>query len=225
MMAAAMAADLPTGLSSPDHGVLCNGARGICFDRFGPSIGLTEAFLGKVAADRLTATLKEQPADHAPGTVFSPAPRVECVRETGPCRVDGEIHNGVGAVLYGAWPGGVNRSAETLAVIGVEWQWMGTRYNDGTEARPADPARYRLRLEPDGTLRIRADCNEAGGQYRMEESTIAIEITHSTLAACEPGSLERVFLKDLSAAGIYFLREGRLYLDFRYNTGTMEFGH
>jgi len=31
--------------------------REACFDRFGPSIGLTAIFLGKGAADALTATL------------------------------------------------------------------------------------------------------------------------------------------------------------------------
>ena len=50
-----------------------------------------------------------------------------------------------------------------------------------------------------------------------------MEITHSTLAACEPGSLERVFLRDLGAVAGYFMKEDRLYLDLKYDTGTMEF--
>jgi hypothetical protein len=39
-----------------------------------------------------------------------------------------------------------------------------------------------------------------------------------------PGSLERVFLRDLVAARVYFMREGRLFLNLRDDTGTMEFG-
>ena len=50
MAGSSTAAGLPAGLSSPDHGVVCDGRRGVCFDRFGPSIGLTEAFLGPDAA-------------------------------------------------------------------------------------------------------------------------------------------------------------------------------
>jgi heat shock protein HslJ len=92
------------------------------------------------------------------------------------------------------------------------------------EARPADPAQYRLRLQPDGTLRARVDCNQAGGVYRISGSSIVIEVTHSTMAACEPGSLDRTFLRDLGAAAIYFMRQGKLYLDLKYDSGTMEFG-
>jgi hypothetical protein len=36
--------NLPAPLSSPDRAVVCHNANEICFDRFGPSIGLTEAF-------------------------------------------------------------------------------------------------------------------------------------------------------------------------------------
>jgi heat shock protein HslJ len=99
-----------------------------------------------------------------------------------------------------------------------------SRYNNDTEARPTDPGRYQLRLEPDGTLRARVDCNQAGGRYRIEGSITLIEVTHATLAAREPGSLDQAFRRDLGAAAIYFMRQGRLYLDLKYDTGTMEFG-
>jgi heat shock protein HslJ len=206
-----------------DHGVVCNPERAICYDWYGPSIGLTEAFLGKAAADRLTATLREYPADHRPGAVFFPAEGVECVRETGPCRVGGDPHTALTAVLYGPWPERAARGAEVRAILAIDWQWLGTRYNNHTEVRPAEPARYTLRLEPDGSVRVQADCNGAGGQYRLEESRIRIEITHSTMAACEPGSLDGVFLRDLPAAGVYFMKNGRLFIDLKYDTGTMEF--
>lgn len=220
---AVAAAELPADLTSPDQRVVCNAARGICYDRFGPSIGLTEAFLGKAAAERLTAVLRQAPRSSGPGVLFSPADGVECLGEAGPCRVGGAVHEGLTAVLYGPWPPRV-RSAEAAAAVGVDWQWRGTRYNNDTAARPADPMRYRLRLEPDGSLRVQADCNGAGGTYRLAQSQIALVISHSTMAACPPGSLERVFLRDLAAAGVYFVREGRLFLDLKYDTGTMEFG-
>ena len=49
-------------------------------------------------------------------------------------------------------------------------------------------------------------------------------MTHATLAACEPGSLDQTFRRDLGAAAIFFIRQGRLFLDLKYDTGTMEFG-
>ncbi len=217
------AAELPAGLSSPNHGVVCHSQRGVCFDRFGPSIGLTEAFLGPAAAHALTTALRDTRPDHGPDAQFSPGDNIACRRETGPCRIGGVVHEALTAVLYGPRPVG-SRSAEASAVIGVEWKWLASRYNNDTEARPADPTRYRLRLEPDGTVRARVDCNQAGGRYRIDGSVMTIELTHATLAACEPDSLDQAFRRDLGAAAIYFVREGKLYIDLKYDTGTMEFG-
>jgi heat shock protein HslJ len=222
-VACSTAAILPAGLYSPDHGVVCDGLRAACFDRFGPSIGLTEVYLGQGAAQALTAALRKAPADHSPGAEFSPGDNIACRRETGPCRIGAVVHEALTAVLYGARTA-ESRGAQASAVTGVDWQWNISRYNNDTEARPSDPARYRLRLEPDGSLRARVDCNQAGGRYRIEGSAIAIELTHATMAACEPGSLDQVFQRDLGAAALYFVRQGRLYLDLRNHTGTMEFG-
>jgi heat shock protein HslJ len=222
VVACSTVAVLPAGLSSPDHGVVCDGRRGVCFDRFGPSIGLTEVFLGPGAAHALTDALRAMPPARGPAAEFSPGADIACRRATGPCRAGGVVHESLTAVLYGPRPTG-SRGAEASAVIGVDWHWQASRYNNDTEARPADPARYRLRLEPDGLLRVRADCNQGGGRYRLDGSSIAIEVMHSTMAACEPDSLDRTFRRDLDAAAIYFVRHGKLYLDLKYDTGTMEF--
>jgi heat shock protein HslJ len=213
---------LPAGLDSPDHGVVCNRTRAICYDRFGPSIGLTQSFLGRPAAERLTTALRTQPPQ-VPGAIFSPTAELHCARETGPCRLDGRVHQALTAALYTPGPWAPGQTAESQAVVGVEWRWMGTRYNNDTETRPADPGRYTIRLEPDGLLRVRADCNAAGGRYRIESSRLAIEITHSTMAACGPDSLEGVFRRDLSAVTAYSLKDGQLYLNLQYDSGTAEF--
>jgi heat shock protein HslJ len=223
-LAAAGEGELPAGLHSPDHWVVCNQERGACYDRYGPSIGLTQAFLGQAAADRLTAALRAAPPGFGPDTAFSPAVGVECQGATGPCRAGAKVLEGLTAVLYGPWPEQPNGDAEARAAVGVDWKWVGTRYNNEAEARPADPSRYVIRLEPGGSLRVRADCNGAGGTYLLEQGRITINITHSTMAACEPDSLERVFLRDLSAAAVYFLQDGGLYLDLKDDTGTMGFG-
>lgn len=222
-IAHAAAAELPGGLHSPDHGVVCDSGRGVCFDRFGPSIGLTEAFLGADAAGALTAALRGVPPDRSPGAEFSPGDDIACRRETGPCSIGGVVVEALTAVLYGPRPAG-SRGADVAAIVDVEWKWVASRYSNDIEARPSDPARYRLRLQPDGMLRARVDCNQAGGVYRVFGRSIVIEVTHSTMAACEPGSLDRTFLRDLGSAAIYFVRQGSLYLDLKHDTGTMEFG-
>jgi hypothetical protein len=100
----AAAPALPGGLHAPRQGVLCHRERQVCYDRYGPSIGLTEAFLGGPAAARLTAILRQIPAPERLGTIFSPADGVECVRETGPCRAHDRAEVGLSAVLFGPWP-------------------------------------------------------------------------------------------------------------------------
>jgi heat shock protein HslJ len=106
---------------------------------------------------------------------------------------------------------------------GVVWQWQQTLYNNDQRAVPGDPSRYTISFQSDGTLRIRADCNRAGGNYTVQNSRLTIEVTHSTRAACPPDSLEQTYLKNLNAAAIYFMRDGHLYIDSKYDTGTMKF--
>jgi heat shock protein HslJ len=224
MLAAACSttAILPAGLFSPDHGVVCDRERGACFDRFGPTIGLTEVFLGKDAAQALTAALRSSPPESRPGAEFSPGGNITCRIETGPCRSGGVVNETLTAVLYGPRPAGA-RGTDIAAVTGVDWQWHASRYNNGSEARPAEPALYLLRLEPDGSLRARIDCNRVGGRYRLDGNTLAIDVMFSTRAACAPESLATEFQRDLGAAATYFVKQGRLYVDLRNDTGTMEF--
>jgi copper homeostasis protein (lipoprotein) len=120
----ARAADLPAGLASPNHGVVCDNRRGVCYDRFGPSIGLTEAFLGADAARTLTAILRDARPDHRPGAEFSLGDDIVCRRQTGPCLVGGIRHDALTAVLYGPRPAGARRQ-ETSALGGLPATFSG----------------------------------------------------------------------------------------------------
>ena len=105
----------------------------------------------------------------------------------------------------------------------VKWVWAGTKYSNDTEAVPTDPSHYTLTLREDGTISVKADCNMAGGLWKEEDSHITITVTHSTMAMCPPESLDSVYLKDLDRAAIPFFRDGNLYLDLPYDSGTMRF--
>ncbi len=76
---------------------------------------------------------------------------------------------------------------------------------------------------PEGHLSVRLDCNTGGGRYTLDGSSVKLDVTHSTMAACPPDSLAQKFMKDLAAARIVFLRDGELYLDLMYDSGTMKF--
>jgi heat shock protein HslJ len=110
-------------------------------------------------------------------------------------------------------------------ITGIVWEWQQTLYNNETRAVPDDPSNYTVSFDPGGKLYIRADCNRGGGNYAVEGKAIAMEVTHTTRAMCPPDSLERTFIKDLNAATIYFMRNGNLYIDLKYDTGTMQFGN
>jgi len=108
-------------------------------------------------------------------------------------------------------------------ITGVEWQWQQSLYSNDQKAVPPAPAHYTITFQPDGTLNLRADCNRAGGTYTIQNKSIAIQVTHSTMAMCPPDSLDANFLKDLDAAVIYFFNDGNLYVDLKYDSGTMKF--
>jgi heat shock protein HslJ len=124
------------------------------------------------------------------------------------------------ALVSTASAGGQPEAGE---ITGVVWKWQQTRYNNDTQNVPSDPSLYTIEFKSDGKLNIRADCNRAGGTYSMEGKSIRIEQTHSTMAMCPPGSLDQDFNKDLSAAAIYFFQDDFLYLDLKYDSGTMKF--
>ena len=112
---------------------------------------------------------------------------------------------------------------QTIEIGAIVWKWQHTAYNNDTRVVPADPSRYTILLMPEGHLSVKLDCNAGGGRYRLNGSTLTLEVTHATMAACPPESLDRRFMKDLAAVRIAFIRDGDLYLDLMYDSGTMKF--
>jgi heat shock protein HslJ len=108
-------------------------------------------------------------------------------------------------------------------LIGTVWKWEESLYNNDTRTVPPNPENYTLKLLPDGKVSIRADCNLGGGVYRLDESKISIEITHTTRAACPPESLDQTYIRDLNAAASYFMKGDIVYIDLKHDSGTMTF--
>jgi heat shock protein HslJ len=106
-------------------------------------------------------------------------------------------------------------------ITGTVWRWVQTLYNNDTKNVPKQPNNYTVRFLEDGRIIVKADCNLKGGVYSTDGKKISLEITHSTMAACEEGSLEEQFIRDLTAAVIFFFKDHDLYLDLKYDAGTM----
>ena len=113
--------------------------------------------------------------------------------------------------------------AMTPEITGILWKWQQSIYGNDTEATPPKPENYTVLLRQDGSLEIRADCNRCGGTYQMGDRHLSMQVTYCTRAMCPPGSLDQVFIRDLNAAVIYFLKDGDLLIDLKYDSGTMRF--
>jgi heat shock protein HslJ len=107
-------------------------------------------------------------------------------------------------------------------IEGQVWAWQHTVRVDGTRTTPTEPDHYTLRLGPDGQLDVRADCNRAGGRYKVEGASLTLPVTHSTMAACPPESLDREFLANLASVNAWRLEENSLHVNLT-GGGTMVF--
>jgi heat shock protein HslJ len=114
-------------------------------------------------------------------------------------------------------------AGEQPQLIGPRWQWLQSRYNNDTQAVPTKPENYTIQFQEGGEVNIKADCNLKSGTFTEQDKRLSITIIRTTAAACEPGSLEQAFVRDLVASVVYFFRDNDLYIDLKYDTGTMKF--
>ena len=111
---------------------------------------------------------------------------------------------------------------ETPSLTANTWQWVG--FTDPLQQfQVEDPANYQLSFNADGTLNILADCNQAQGDYSLQNQSISLQIGPTTLAACPEGSRSEEFLNLLPFAAIYFFDGENLFIDLTADGGTLEF--
>ncbi|MGK7898867.1 MAG: META domain-containing protein [Xenococcus sp. (in: cyanobacteria)] len=108
-------------------------------------------------------------------------------------------------------------------LIGNIWQLQEIRYNNDELIEVDNIGNYTIEFLSDGQLNIKADCNLARGTYTQKGSSISIKIGPTTLAICPPESIYEKYLQELQAATIFFFKDGYLYFDLKFDTGTMKF--
>lgn len=130
-----------------------------------------------------------------------------------------------GGVLRFRAGGGTAEPAPAGDILtGVVWQWVSTT-TPTEEIVVADPTRYTIIFNEDGTAGIKADCNVGNATYTAgEDGSISIILGVSTLAFCE-NSQDQQFRSGLSAAALYFFQDGDLYIDQFASSGTMRFAN
>ncbi len=112
---------------------------------------------------------------------------------------------------------------EAVELVGTQWQWTrfeGSAASDNIDV--ADPTSYTLMLVADDTFAFQADCNSGNGSYTIENDSLTIELGPISTAACEPDSLDSVFLAKLGERNTFQLdANGNLIL--AVETGNMIF--
>lgn len=102
------------------------------------------------------------------------------------------------------------------------WQW--TSFTSPVEQFDVEtPENYVVIFGDDGTVSIKADCNNASGSYTVDAGSLTIEVGPMTVAACPPGSRSDQFVKYLGFAARYFFEDTQLYIDLFADGGTMVF--
>jgi D-alanyl-D-alanine carboxypeptidase len=109
------------------------------------------------------------------------------------------------------------------ALTANPWQWVS--FTDPLQQFEVEtPESYLLTFNEDGTVAIKADCNNASGSYTAsEDGSLTIEVGPMTRAACPPGSRSDQFVGLLDGAARTFFDNGNLYLDLFADGGTMVF--
>jgi heat shock protein HslJ len=137
------------------------------------------------------------------------------------------------AILSACSPGGAELTAQATpepvqeAVpepILTESSWMWVSLTDPTQqVQVEDPENYLLSFQEDGSLVIKADCNQAIADYTFNDSSLSIQVGPMTRAMCPEGSRSDQFVELLNTSAIYFFEEGHLFIDLMADGGTLEF--
>ncbi len=117
---------------------------------------------------------------------------------------------------------GAAAPAEAPNILNTIWVWEGTT-TPVEEITASNPVNYRFALLPGGLVRAQADCNQARGTYTLEGNKLTMQVATITRMACPAGSQAELFLTQLNSAALYFVQDGKLFIDLFADAGTMRF--
>lgn len=105
-------------------------------------------------------------------------------------------------------------------LAGTEWRLVEFQSMDDAIGiiRPADPTVFTMRLDEDGTVSMRLNCNRARGNWSAEpvaagdSGQFEFGPLVATRALCPPPHLDERILRDAEFVRGFLLRDGRLHL-------------
>jgi len=106
------------------------------------------------------------------------------------------------------------------------WQWASMETTvPASQSVVPDPQNYTITFNTDGSVAIKADCNQVGGTYSLSGSDLSITLGPSTMAYCGDASADTIFLASLSEVATYSIDNGELTLAFPHGGGQMHFNN
>ena len=86
------------------------------------------------------------------------------------------------------------------------------------------PQNYTLTFADDGTVAIKADCNQVNGSYVLDGEALTIELGAATMAFCGEQSMDQIYLGLLGrVSGALVTETGDLRLGLSDDAGQMQF--
>ena len=121
----------------------------------------------------------------------------------------------------------VTNSISANPLKGTDWRLVKFQSMSdaiGTE-RPDDPSLYTMRLNSDGTVSMRLNCNRANGTWSAKPSSNGSSGNFEfgplamTRALCLPPSMDESIAAQAGFIRSYLLKDGRLYLSLMADGG------
>ena len=155
-------------------------------------------------------------ADRAPGEPMTASPSVG---QSTYLKLD--VENMQWGIVEPDFTGEANPNSMSLSM--KKWTWQKAVYNDGREIIPSKPGVFAINFAEDNSLSISTDCNNAGGTYVVNGSSIVLKDIFSTLMYCE-GSQESEFFQLLqNISDFHFTSDGELILGIKLDSGSVIF--
>jgi heat shock protein HslJ len=111
----------------------------------------------------------------------------------------------------------------SVSITQSPWAWQRTEYGDGSTVAPSNPNNYTVTFRTDGRAVFLADCNTGSASYTIDGASLTFGPAAVSLVACPPGSLDTVFLRDLSQVATFVFDGDQLVLNLRLDSGNMVF--
>lgn len=113
--------------------------------------------------------------------------------------------------------------SETRLRIGTQWGWLRT---DGQGrnilSNPPINSPFVLTFTNETSMDSATDCNQIGGSYQLDGSTLSFGDLYSTKMYCE-GSLENEYRQQLESVETFVIDDTTLYLYLAEEAGVMVF--